>query len=208
LTKPGKVANLGQVTSESEVAAAIRSALRIVEESDVPDDLRAVAFQRAYESLTVSALDSASRPAHVTNAREIELNAPSGASSAASVAAKLRLEAELVERVLDFDEDGVHLIVPRSYLAKAKSTAIQQVAMVLVAARQAAGLEEWTPQSVIREETEVLGVEDRSNFAAHIKNLVGVRTRGSGRTGELKMNAVGYETAADFIRQLGKGRQL
>jgi hypothetical protein len=192
------------MSDESDVAAAIQAALRIVDGADVPDDLRAVAFEKAYESLVV--------PASAGPQDQLARDAARGAASVGSedgdlgrVAAKLRIAPSLVERVLDFDEDGVHLAVLRGRLARQKSAAIQQVATLVVAARQAAGLEEWTPLSAVRRETEVLGVEDRSNFAVHMKNLAGVRVRGSGRTGELKMNAVGYEAAADLVRQLARG---
>ena len=124
--------------------------------------------------------------------------------AAKRVAAKLRVDERLLTRILDFDEDGVHILVPRRSLAKAKSEAVQQVALLVVGGRQASGIdpEGWTHQGVVREATEVLGVDDHSNFAAHMKRLTGVRARGSGRTGELKMNAVGFEAAGDLIKSL------
>jgi hypothetical protein len=107
--------------------------------------------------------------------------------------------------VLDFDEDGIHIMAPRSRFPKQKSAAIQQVATLLVGARQAAGLDdEWTSLTLVREATERLGVDDPSNFAAHIKRLEGIRSRGSGKSGELRMNSVGFEATAKLIRHLAQ----
>lgn len=189
--------------TEDEVAEAISASLRILEATSVPEDLRSLAFEKAFAALTASdpGVDGqgASRPAAHPGAKE-----DGQGSAIGRVASKLGLDPTLVDRVLDFDEDGVHITVPRSRFAKQKSAAIHQVASVVVAARQAAGLEEWTPQSVVRQATEALGVEDPSNFATYMKKLKGIRARGSGRSGELKMNAVGFEAAAVTIRQLAE----
>lgn len=191
------------MADETSVAAAIEAALRVVDGADVPEDLRAVAFEKAYESLA----GAGPAPQQQQAASLVGLGDRPTArdeSETAQVAVKLRIEQDLVERVLDFDEDGVHLMVPRSLLARQKSAAIHQVATLVVAGRQGAGREEWTPLSAVRRETETLGVEDRSNFAMHMKQLDGVRMRGSGRTGELKMNAVGFENAAELVRQFAR----
>jgi hypothetical protein len=183
------------------VAAAIEAALRIVEEAGVPDDLRGLAFEKAYDALTGS---NAPAQAPTDTGVGIAADSRAGRDEVGQVASRLRIDPGSVQRVVDFDDDGVHVIVPRSRLAKQKSTAIQQVATLVVAARQAVGREEWTPQSIVREETEALGVDDRSNFATHIRHAQGIRVRGSGRTGEIKMNAVGFEAAAELIKQLSQ----
>lgn len=192
-------------STEQEVAAAIQAALRIVEEAAVPDDLRSLAFEKAYEALTGTGTVTSPQQAPASGG-EVGGGplSQSPSNELERLATKLRVGRHLVERVLDFDDDGVHIAVPRSRLAKQKSSAIQEVATLIVSARQAAGVEEWTPQSLVRHETELLGVDDRSNFATHIRNIDGIRVRGSGRTGELKMNAVGFEAAAELIKQLSQ----
>jgi hypothetical protein len=119
-------------------------------------------------------------------------------------AQKLHVDVDQLVRVVEFDRDGIHLLIRRSRLPKAKSEAIQQVALLVVAGRQAADIdpEGWTHQNHVREATEALGVDDRKNFATHLKRVEGLRSRGSGKTGELKATAVAYEAAADLIQQL------
>lgn len=184
------------------LAEALRSARESVDAADLPEDLRVPAFEKALAALLPI---SSSTPSPGPDLGEDNRESDEVVSPAITrTAGKLRVGEGLVGRVLDFDEEGVHILVPRSRFPKPKSEAIQDVAILVVGGRQASGLDPdgWTHQSFVRHATEVLGVDDHSNFAAHMKKLAGVRSRGSGRTGELKMNAVGFEAAGDLIRRL------
>jgi hypothetical protein len=189
------------MTDPESLAKAFRSARDAVDAADLPADLRVAAFEKALATLLGDAPVSgpADQAGNGGSAGPGEV-----APAAKNVAARLRVDEQEVTRVLEFDDGAVHILVPRSSLPKAKSEAIQQIALLVAAGRQAAGIdaEGWTHQGHIREATEVLGVEDHSNFATHMKKLNGVRSRGSGKTGELKMNAVGFEAAGDLIRRL------
>ncbi|MEA2640054.1 MAG: hypothetical protein QOF51_1448 [Chloroflexota bacterium] len=190
--------------SEQQMAEAVetvQAAVRVVEDAEVPPELKRVAFESA-----VRLLGGAAPPAEVEEPKASPSRAgPTSATTdvADRVAERLRVDREDVLRVLDFDADGVHVMAPRSRFGRQKSLATQQLAWLVVAARQASGMDpDWTSQQHLREAAEQLGVADPSNFALHMKRLEGVRTRGSGRSGEVRMNAVGYEKAAVLIRQL------
>jgi hypothetical protein len=183
------------------VTDAIRSAHEAVDAAGVPQDLRVAAFEKAAGAL----LAAAGPPGSSTEPGDPDTGTdPDPDSAVGRAAQKLHVEEAQVSRVLDFDEDGVHVLPRRSQFSSKKSEAIQQVALLVVAGRQAGGLdpEGWTHQGQVRDATEALGVDDRKNFAVHLKRLDGVRTRGSGRTGELKMNAVGFEAAGELLRRL------
>jgi hypothetical protein len=190
------------MTDIDAVTDALRSAHEAVDAAGVPQELRVAAFEKAATAL----LSPVGPPGPGTEPRG--MGAPgTGADSDSAVgraARKLQVEEVQLSRVLDFDEDGVHVLLQRSRFSSKKSEAIQQVALLVVAGRQAGGLdpEGWTHQGQVRDATEALGVDDRKNFALHLKRLDGVRTRGSGRTGELKMNAVGFEAAGELLRRL------
>jgi len=192
------------MTDIDAVTDALRSAHEAVDAAGVPQDLRVAAFEKAATAL----LSPAGPPGPGTEPGGMGAPDPgTGAdpdSAVGRAAQKLHVEEEQLSRVLDFDEDGVHVLLRRSRFSSKKSEAIQQVALLVVAGRQAGGLdpEGWTHQGQVRDATEALGVDDRKNFALHLKRLDGVRTRGSGRTGELKMNAVGFEAAGELLRRL------
>lgn len=108
--------------------------------------------------------------------------------------------------MFDVDDDGVHLTLPRSALNEKKRFAMQEVARLVMAGRQAIELEEFTPSKVIRDACDGRGVLDAGNFAAALSALDGhgMRLRGSGASREGKLNAAGFEAAgADIERILG-----
>jgi hypothetical protein len=174
----------------------MEAALEVVEEAAVPEDLRQVAFGKAFDAL------AGKHNGQVDDDGQSPVSPASG-SPLAEAAAKFGVDPDLVERVLEVDADGVHLMIPRSRFDKKKSQAILEVAMLVVGVRQAAGLEEWTSLALVRQATEELGVDDPSNFASHIRKMSGVRAQGSGKSGELKMNSVGFEATATLIKRLG-----
>jgi hypothetical protein len=190
------------MTNFDSVSSALRLAHEAVDAAEVPEDLRVAAFEKAAAVLLPSA--AAAPPAQARVATPSASPSSGEASAAERAAKKLHVEERQLDRVLEFDPDGVHLLVQRSKLPRAKSEAIQQVALLVVAGRQAAGMdpEGWTHQSHVRDATEALGVDDRKNFATHLKRVDGLRNRGSGKTGELKANAVGFEAAARLIQQI------
>ncbi len=123
----------------------------------------------------------------------------------AKLAAKLGVETTTAERVFDIDEDGLHLIVAPSKLGPTTKEAILQIARLVVAGRQAAGLDaEWTASAVVRAVCEDRGKADPSNFSAHIKTLDGngFRIKGSGAQREFKANATGFEQAGALLTEL------
>lgn len=194
--------------TEAEVTETMEQALRVIGAAGVPENLQETAFERALDLLTgASAAPQAGSVAAAPKARAMAApgsEQPTG-DLAARVAGRIGAEAADVGRVLDFDEQGVHLMAPRSRFSRSKASATQEVALLVVAARQGAGLDEdWTSQQYVRDAAERLGVEDPSNFAAHLKRLQGVRTKGSGKAGEIRMNAVGFEAAGELITALAR----
>jgi hypothetical protein len=109
-----------------------------------------------------------------------------------------------------YDSKGSELsyvISPRK-LASAKSEATRQLAQIVALGRQAAGLEEWTPSSLIREVVQEYGKFDSANFSSHVQGLDkdnAVLFRGKGASREIKVTRAGIESMADAIRALLAG---
>jgi hypothetical protein len=123
----------------------------------------------------------------------------------ATLSAKLGVDIATAERVFDIDEDGLHVVLAPSKLHGTTSVAIQQLARLVVAGRQAAGLDDdWTATSAIRSVCEDRGKHDSANFATHVKKLDGdgFRLKGAGRSRELKANAAGFEATGLLVKQL------
>ncbi len=103
----------------------------------------------------------------------------------------------------DVDEDGVHLTIKRDSLSDTKKFAQQEVAYLLVAGRQAVGLEDWTPTKTVIDATHDRGVHD-TNVSKAVSALdgEGFRFRGPNSKREMKINAVGYTKASEIVKRL------
>lgn len=185
-----------------QLVSVLRDAVAAVEAAGVPEDLRPAAFSKVFEHIVggaPSAPPSRGAPGGA-EAGDIDRGDAVG-----RIATKLSLDAEVVSRVFDVDDEGVHLTVPRSALDDSKRTAMREVARLISAARQASGLdEEYTPLATIREACDDRGVLNSPNFAAAMQALDGdgMRFRGPSGSREVKVNAAGYEKAADIVQRI------
>lgn len=187
--------------ADGRMVDALKAAVAAVEEAEVPQDLRPAAFSAAFHSSSIAIPPKAAQPG-TASAERAE---PPAAGGVERIAQKLDLNVEQVAAVYDVDEDGVHLMVRRDALNPTKKFAQQEVTYLLVAGRQAAGLEEWTPARTAIEATHDRGVHD-TNVSKAIAALDGdgLRFRGSGSKREIKMNSVGFSRASAILRRISE----
>jgi hypothetical protein len=192
----------GTSNDMQRIAELLWEVAEAVAKLGVPDDLRAAAFQKAVDLIT-----SPVQPAPA--GRPLAGKEPAGAISDTEdpihrVAAKLRLDPELVGEVFHVDEDGtVRLSFGPSKLDRYKSAATKQIALVLAAARQGSGQEEWTDTGAIREVTQEFGKFDPPNFASAITELADFfGFSGAGRSRRVRLNRAGYEEAARIVERI------
>lgn len=183
-------------TLEEMIVDRLRTAVRLVDAAAVPEQLHGAALVLAYRGL-----DAAENS---TGALLAEPTAGLRGSPVAVLAQRLGVDDVVAERVFDIDEDGAHLVVPRSSLDPRKAPAMRDVALLVAAGRQAVTEEEWTGFGIIREACDGRGVLDPVNFAAEVRKLDGngVRVRGAGRDREMKVNAAGFELAGAVVRKI------
>ncbi len=185
--------------ADSEVEA-LKAALAVLDEADVPEDLREVAFNRLLDQYL-----GAPRPQGGGGDTRIPVPpiSTNQGSAIGKIATKLDIDQAVIEQVFDEDEDGVHLNISRFRLDNQKKTAAQEVARLVAAGRQASEQEEWTSLAVIGEVADSLDVKD-SNFSKHMTAMKGdgLRIRGTGGQREAKVNAVGFEAASSIVRRV------
>lgn len=191
-----------------DVSKALQKAKVILEEASLPEHLQPVAFDKILESLLVSAgLKGASSevkdpapPNHVESAKK-----GTEKSAVSLIAGKLGRPADRVGEVYFLDGEELGLGVSSSTLATSKTEATRQIAVLIAAGRQAAGLEEsgWTPAAIIRAVCDHYGKFDTVNFGTTLKNMDDVfQIKGSGQSREVRVKVPGYERAAALVDQL------
>jgi hypothetical protein len=185
----------------------LRAAVQAVEAAGVPDDLREVAFSRALDSLLGVASPPAAPPPSGTSGASSASAGATGASAdgpLAKLAETLGIDSATAEKVYDIDEDGLHLVLSPTKLGGV-TTAMERIARLVVAGRQAAGLDEgWTSIDVVRAVCENRGKYSAGNFSTYVKKLdgAGFRIKGAGASREFKANAQGFEETGTLVKQL------
>ncbi|MDQ6775854.1 MAG: hypothetical protein M3071_06475 [Actinomycetota bacterium] len=187
----------------------LKEVLAALDQANVPEDLREVAFAKAFDHAAGAA--SAASPTGPASAASPPATTGTGGDQAADragafarIADKLAITTEQAAHVFDIDEDGVHLTVPHSAFDSKKRTAMQQVMRIVAAARQAIDLEEFTATRFLRAACEDRGVLDSGNFSSALAGIDGdgIRVKGAGSSREIKLNAKGYAVAGEIVKQL------
>lgn len=186
-----------------DIKTNIMALLKVIEEARVPDDLRVTAFEKGFDALVGTAVAPTMRAAHESN--ESPHPVADDGPSLRMIAVKLGLDPELVNEIYYLDnESSLGLAVAASRFAAAKSSATQQIALLVAAGRQAGGWDEWTPASRIRDVAREYGRFDPANFATTVKRMGDVFSfRGRGRETEVRVTRPGFEHAASLARELG-----
>lgn len=182
----------------TDVARLLRQAADAVEEASLPEVLQPVAFERALDALSMTGAPAAA--AALSNPAE----GGADGGTLGLVAERLGLPLDSVEQIYEDDpEGGLRLIVRRSMLPDPdqKAASMRHIALLLAVGRQAAGIEEYTPFSLMRNECAEVKVLDPSNFAAEVGKL-GMRRRGSRNQQEAKANRHHIEEAGALIRTM------
>jgi hypothetical protein len=197
VTKPKNMMLVNGVNME--LTEALRRALSAVEEADVPDDLRDKAFEKAFDWLT----RESGGPAVSSNIqRDLEVRTPS-IGPLRQLANKLGLDPAVIEDVF-YEEDGeIGIGIAASRLDRSKSGGTRQLALLVAAARQGSGQEEWTSSPEIRRVCADYGRFDSANFATTIRSMGTVFSyRGKGHSLEIRLTRPGMEQASALVGEL------
>ena len=187
----------------------LMEALNAVEEAAIPEDLRAIAFEKAIDLAAASrGLVAPGGPQHPEPAPAPPAGEPADQSDVlAQITAGLKVERSLVENVYGADGTELTLTVPFKKLSSAKSTAAQEIALLVAAGRQKGGLDQsgWTNAEIIVDTCKHYDKYDQANFAKSLKALdAKLQIKGAGSTAQVKVKHPGFDAAADLINSMGK----
>ena len=119
------------------------------------------------------------------------------------IAARMHVERDALELIYDVQDGEPNVVISAKKLPGNKAQATKLLAQLVVGARQAAGLEEWTPVGEVRSVVTEFGSLDSGNFAATVRQLDSVcLLRGKGVNRELKVTKPGMEEIASVINGL------
>ena len=188
--------------NEQQVMDVLKKAVALVNEAEVEEDLRPVAFAKAVDLLSATSAEPVLTKDRV---RETEQTGESG-DLLDSIASRLKIRRQVVEEVYSIKDGNLEVLVPGGGLAKTKVGGTREIALLVVAGRQAAGLDDWTDQEEVKTVAEFYGRFDGPNFARAIQERSGlIRIGGTPRKRELQLRAAGWEEAKKLVMRLGGG---
>jgi hypothetical protein len=119
------------------------------------------------------------------------------------VSATLKIDRDLTELVYSLQDGEPHVVVSPKKIASNKAQATRELAQLVAASRQAAGLDEWTPVGIVRKVVTDYGRLDSGNFATYLQGVDSVALlRGKGQQREIKITRPGFEATGDLVRKL------
>lgn len=177
---------------------ALKATVAALDEANVPDELREVAFTAILSSYLGT---TPPKPPDAFTPDDSEGGSDDD-SALGKIAALLKADVSAIERVFDVDEDGVHILASRTTLASSKQEAQRQITYLVAAAERASG-SEWTESKSVRAACDDRGVLD-GNFSASVEALrgEGVRINGTGQAKKFKLNNVGVEKATEIVKEI------
>jgi hypothetical protein len=183
---------------EKRVSDLLAKAAAAVDAANLPDDLRAPAYTAALGLLA----DGVAPAGAGAGRRPVP---PASGSSAGGVldrvAAGMGIDPDQIRNLYE-EADGVPVLnVKSSKLPKSKSAGAHDVALLVMAARQLGGVDEYTEADVLRDEAKRYAKFDQGNFGKHMAALDNfILTSGSRSTAKRKLTRPGIEAAAELAR--------
>lgn len=199
----GCVPDEGKMVNATDV---LRAAKEAVEQAGIPDDLRATAFEKAIDLVSGSIALTNGKGSDHRSSPHLETPGSEQDSALLRLARKLKLDAELVGDIFHEEDGELRVVVGAGKLNRGKKGATQQLALLVCAARQAIGVEEFTSFDRVRKIAEEYRRYDRANFARSLNEMMDEFSfRGTARQREIKVSRPGWEAAARLVTQLAGG---
>jgi hypothetical protein len=190
-----------------EVVKVLKQALKAVNDSGVPAALRPAAFREAVRLLSSDSASPGQGETPPGHTRATSGGGSGGTGSLGALATKLGVSRDLIGEVYHIESGDIKLIVASTKLESDKRAATRQVAVLVAAGRQGAGIDaDWTASKVIRDACGDLGKLDSPNFAKTLNSMGDVFSfQGKGQSRKVKVIRPGYERATALVTELTGG---
>lgn len=192
--------------SQSRIEAARELAnqtWQVLNLSDIPEGHRDVAFGTVFSFLADD--NPPSGPTAPPRKPPSLNNTDEGATGLASIADALKLDEETASYLFAIDGPDLDLTISRDDLSSDRVTALREVALLVVAARQAGGIDQdRTASSRVRDQGVHLGVMAKNTFRQEMGALSPELTsKPQGRFGRsFKITRVGYDAASTIAMRI------
>ncbi len=179
------------------VTAVLRAAYEAVIAADLPPELNPMAFEKALQMVAGESADSVDGSG--TPSSE---NAGAGGSP---IAKEFDINSDQVDRLFDEVDGALQFVGNLEKLGSTKQAKVEGLAVLLIAARSAAGYDPdgRTADRVIRAEVERHGLYDKTNYNKHLRRLRSyANPNGTGKDATYKIKYEGRQRARELAKDL------
>lgn len=198
-------------TSE-DLSATLREAADLVAAADLPEPYRAHAYKRALDVLLGIGVVSQQVGGHTGGGATAGggVGVAGGGSSAGQplgrIAGRAGVSLEQVQQVYRYDGGTLSVVVGHKKIDSSSARGSRELTLLVAGARQAAGLEEWTPLSQARDVCSTYGRLDSANFATTIRAMDDeFAFHGGGASREVRLTMAGWDAWTELVKRLVKG---
>jgi hypothetical protein len=174
----------------------------VLQSSEIPEPKQEIAFGAIFAFLAQGG--TVSGPAAPED-QPGPAAADERATGLAGIAKALKVDEETASYLYDIDGRDLDLTISRDDLSSDRATAMREVALLVVAGRQAAGIDkDRTDSNQVRNQGVHLGVMAKNTFRQEMGALnPQVTSKPQGRSGRaLKMTRIGYDAAGRIAQRI------
>jgi hypothetical protein len=179
----------------------LKQAVAAVDEANVPQDLREIAFTKVLELLQGNSDSPQARNVQFIPGKAADLE-PKALSQ---IASKIGIEPDLLDRVFEEGEDGLIFSGDAKALGSTKAKMVQGIVLLILAGRRWSGLDNGlnTSDEIVRAEVDRNSLLDVTNYGKHISALKPyVTITGTGKKAIYKIKHDGLERAKQIAQSL------
>jgi hypothetical protein len=189
--------------NENAVTDLLKKAEAVVDAADLADDLRSPGFEAAVQLLSSGRVFAAPTPPVPAGA-----SVPGDGDSLGSakglldrIATGMGIDPKEIRNLYE-EADGVPILnVKSSELPGSKAAGAHDVALLVMGARQLAGIDDYTEAAILRDAAKRYGKFDQANFGKHMTALDNlILTSGKGPSAKRKLTQPGIEAAAELAK--------
>lgn len=191
-----------------DVSQILVGATKDVEDAEVPDDLREIAFREAIRlreasaGLTTGGADEGTGSGGGGGGG----GEATGEGAIPQIASRFGVDAARVGEVFTERDGEVLLAIGTKALSSGKRPATKEIALLVAGARQATGVEDWTSVDKIRGWCEEYGKYDGPNFAKTIADMDDLfQFTGKGQKREVRLRQPAWEAAGELTGRIRGG---
>jgi hypothetical protein len=187
-----------------ETHEVLAAALAAVQQANIPEPLRSVAFSKAVDLIARPSGTAAPGTGSGQTGAQVGSGAAPESDRLKRIADSLGVPQDRIEMIYQEHEDALQVVADPDLLGSSTKERAKSVALLVAGGRQLGGWDEGpTGDGVIRTEVDRLGVYDGTNYSKHVRELSAwFNINGSARRASFRLKHAGRQNLKELASRL------